>query len=67
MRGMSRPGIAALVGVTGFLAYVGGVVALADHVLHLHWLVQLLYFLVAGIAWFWPARALMFWGAGKRG
>lgn len=66
MRRMSRPAIAALLGVSGFLAYVAVVVALADHVVPLHWLVQLLYYLVAGIAWVWPARALMFWGA-RRG
>lgn len=65
MRDMSRPGIAVILGVTGFLAYVGVVVALADHVLHLHWLVQLAYFVTAGIAWVWPARVLMFWGAGR--
>jgi hypothetical protein len=63
MRRMSRPLIATLAGVSGFLAYVGLVVALADIVLQHHWLLQFLYFAVAGIAWVWPARALMFWGA----
>jgi hypothetical protein len=33
-------------------------------VLALHWLLQLAYFLVAGLAWVPPARRLMFWGAG---
>jgi hypothetical protein len=66
MGGMSRPGLAALTGLVGFLLYVGAVVALADHVLPLHWLVQLVYFVVAGIAWVWPAKALMVWGAGGR-
>jgi hypothetical protein len=60
---MSRPLIAAFAGVSGFLLYVGVVVALADAVLQLHWLVQFAYFAVAGIAWVWPARALMFWAA----
>jgi hypothetical protein len=61
---MSRPIIALLAGIVGFTAYVGVVVALADVVLELHWLVQLAYFAVAGIAWAPPARRLMFWGAG---
>jgi hypothetical protein len=60
---MSRPLIAALAGVSGFLLYVGVVVAVADLVLQQHWLLQFVYFAVAGIAWVWPARALMFWGA----
>lgn len=64
---MSRSTIALILGLLGFLLYVGVVVALADHVLQLHWIVQLAYFTVAGIAWVWPARALMFWGAGGRG
>ncbi len=67
MRGMSRPAIAAVVGILGFLAYVAVAVALADHVVPLHWIVQLAYFVVAGVAWVWPARVLMFWGAGKGG
>jgi len=65
-RGMSRIAIAAVAGILGFLLYVGAVVALADHILPLHWLVQLLYFVVVGIAWAWPAKWLMVWGAGRR-
>ena len=61
---MSRPILALLAGLVGFAAYVGVVVLLADWVLTLHWLVQLAYFLVAGLAWVPPARRLMFWGAG---
>lgn len=61
---MSRPILALLAGLVGFVAYVGVVVVLADWVLTLHWLVQLAYFLIAGLAWVPPARRLMFWGAG---
>lgn len=61
---MSRPILALLLGLVGFAAYVGAVVLLADWVLTLHWLVQLAYFLAAGLAWVPPARRLMFWGAG---
>ncbi|WP_372618408.1 DUF2842 domain-containing protein [Falsiroseomonas sp.] len=64
---MPRPLLALLAGVLGFLLYVGIVVAVADWVLALHWLVQLAYFLIAGIAWVPPARALMFWAARSGG
>lgn len=60
---MPRPLLALLAGSLGFLLYVAVVVLVADWVLHWHWLVQLAYFLVAGIAWVPPARALMFWAA----
>jgi hypothetical protein len=63
---MSRAAFATLIGIGGFILYVMAVVALADHVIGLHWLVQLAYYVVAGVAWAWPARALMFWGA-RRG
>jgi len=60
---MPRSLIALVVFLVGFLLYVGLVVALADQVLGLHWTAELLYFVAAGIAWVWPARALMFWAA----
>lgn len=60
---MSRLTIALLGGLLGFVLYVMAVVALADHVLDRHWLLQFVYFVVAGIAWAWPAKALMFWAA----
>ena len=63
-RFMSRPIIALLAGILGFALYVGVIVALADIVLSLHWVVQLAYFIVAGLAWVPPAKRLMFWGAG---
>lgn len=60
---MPRILIAVLVFLAGFTAYIAVAVILADHVLPLHWTVQALYFVVAGIAWAWPARALLVWGA----
>lgn len=60
---MSRTAIAVPLGLLGFLFYVGVVVALADHVLPLHWTAQVLYFIVAGVAWAWPAQRLMYWAA----
>jgi uncharacterized protein DUF2842 len=66
-RPMSRAAIAVPLGLFGFVLYVGTVVALADHVLGLHWAVQLAFFLVAGIAWALPARRLLLWaGEGRR-
>lgn len=59
----SRVAFALALGLLGFLLYVGAVVALADHVLRLHWAAQAFYFLAAGVAWVVPARALMFWAA----
>ena len=64
---MSRIPIALFAGLLGFALYVMAVVALADHVLGLHWLVQFAYFTVAGIAWAFPAKSLMFWAARGRG
>jgi len=58
---MSRSALAALLGGAGFLLYVALVVALADHVLPLHWLAGLLYFAAAGVAWVPPAAWLMRW------
>ena len=60
---MPRPLLALIAGLSGFLLYVACVVALADLVVAQHWLLQLAYFLAAGVAWVWPARALMFWAA----
>ncbi len=61
MAGMSRSTIALLAGLAGFIAYVVVVLLLADHVLGLHWMVQFVFFAVAGIAWVWPAKRLIVW------
>jgi len=60
---MSRIALAAIGGTLGFILYVMAVVALADHVQALHWVIELAYFIVAGLVWVWPAKALMFWAA----
>jgi hypothetical protein len=64
---MSRIAIASVAGILSFTLYVVVVVILADHVLALHWTVQLVYFVTAGLLWVWPAKALMFWAARGRG
>jgi hypothetical protein len=63
---MSRTSIAALAGIAGFLLYVVVVLVVADHVLALHWLVELVFFAVAGIAWVWPAKWLIAWAVAAK-
>jgi hypothetical protein len=58
---MSRPTLAALAGIAGFVLYVMVVLLAADHVRSLHWTLELMFFAVAGIAWVWPAKRLMAW------
>jgi len=63
---MPRILIASVAGLLGFFAYIVLVLRLADHVLGWHWAVQVPFFVLAGILWAWPAKWLMFWGAGQR-
>jgi hypothetical protein len=60
---MSKPMLAGIVGVLGFLFYVAAVIMLADYVLSTHWTVEFVYFALAGIVWVWPAKALIIWAA----
>lgn len=42
--------------------YVGAVLTLAEfYVAGTHWLVQLIFYIAAGIAWTWPAKWLLNW------
>ena len=63
--GMSRTAIAVPLGILGFLLYIGAAVALADHVVVRHWVLQTAYYVLAGVAWAWPASRLMYWAARK--
>jgi hypothetical protein len=63
LRAMSKPMLAGLIGIIGFLLYVAVVIILADHVLGTHWTVEFVYFALAGIVWVWPAKALIIWAA----
>lgn len=49
----------------GLLAYVLGAIVIADF-LPAHWLVDLAYFIVAGVAWAFPAMVLLNWAEGPR-
>jgi hypothetical protein len=60
---MSRTLIATVAGLAGFLVYVVAIMILSDRIMSAHWAVQALFFLVAGVLWVIPARALMLWAA----
>jgi hypothetical protein len=62
---MSRSSAAMLIGLLGIIAYVICVMIVGDWVLTMHWTVQFLYFATAGIVWVFPAKRLIYWGAGK--
>ena len=67
MTRMPRAAIAFAIGTLGFLAYIAVVVAVADVVVHRHWVIQLVFYLAAGGLWVYPAVQLMKWGAGGTG
>lgn len=60
---MSRGKIALLIGVIGFIAYIGIVVAIGDFFVRQHWAIQALYYIVTGFVWVFPAIRLIKWGA----
>jgi NhaP-type Na+/H+ and K+/H+ antiporter len=60
---MSRIPIAVAAFLIGFSLYVTVAVVLADRLTGLNWLLQAVYFLIAGILWTVPTRWLMFWAA----
>jgi hypothetical protein len=64
-RPSTRVLIAVPLGLAGFIAYLGLAVSLADRVSGLHWAVQALYFVAAGVLWVLPAHYLMLWAAGR--
>jgi len=62
---MPRTLLALAIGLPGFVAYVMAAVTLADRVAALHWAIQALYFLVAGVLWALPAYWLIVWASRK--
>jgi hypothetical protein len=60
---MLRISFAVLVFLIGFTAYVAAAITLADRLDGLHWSLQALYFLAAGLLWTLPTRWLMVWAA----
>ena len=63
---MSRPWIATVGGVAFFIVYVGTAATLGSGLTHLPWAVQLVFYAVAGVAWFPVIRWIMLWSVGKR-
>jgi len=62
---MPRTAIALAIGLPGFVAYVMAAVTLADRVATLHWAIQALYFLIAGVLWTLPGYWLIVWVSRK--
>ena len=62
---MSRVPLATVIGLCGFAAYIAAAVTLADRVQSLHWAIQALYFVLAGVLWVVPAHFLILWAARK--
>jgi hypothetical protein len=60
---MSRGKIALLIGVIGFIAYIGIVVVIGDFFVHQHWAIQAIYYAVMGFVWVFPVIRLIKWGA----
>jgi len=60
---MSRIPVAVVVFLIGFALYIAVAVTLADRLAGLHWSLQTLYFLAAGLLWTLPTRRLMLWAA----
>ena len=63
---MSRTPIAAAAGLVFLSAWVATAVVAADFVFRLNFLVQLVYFAVAGFVWVFPIRWLMLWAVHQR-
>jgi membrane protein implicated in regulation of membrane protease activity len=63
---MSRILVATLLGLGFFFFYVVAVLALADLLGAMQWVVQFCFFAVSGVLWVFPIRWLMLWAAGRR-
>jgi uncharacterized membrane protein len=57
-RPSARDAAAYLVFGIGLIAYIVAVVTLADWMLPPHWIIQLFYYVLAGIIWIWPTMWL---------
>ena len=63
---MSRIPLATAAGLVFIVAWIAGATVLADHVFALNFLVQFVYFAVAGFVWVFPIRWLMLWAVHQR-
>lgn len=58
-----RNAVGILVLVIGLTLYALAAMVAGATLLPEHWLVQLVFFIAAGLAWLWPARHLLRWMA----
>jgi hypothetical protein len=58
---VGRGGIALLVGLIGFFAYLLIVLEVAALLAGSHWALEFLFFAVAGVIWAFPAARLIRW------
>lgn len=63
---MSRPLLATLAGLVFILAYIVLAILIPEWTGRLHWLLEAIYWAIAGIVWVFPIRWLMLWSVGKR-
>jgi len=60
---MSRTPLALLIAFVGLSVYLGVVLWVGDWVQTLHWALQVPFYVIAGFAWVFPIKALIFWAA----
>ena len=58
-----RNAVGILVLVLGLIVYALAAMVAGATLVPEHWLLQLLFFVVAGLVWLWPARHLLRWMA----
>ena len=63
---MSRSTVATIAGLAFVFLYIVVVVAIPDMIGRMHWLIEVVYWAVAGVIWVFPIRWLMLWAVGKR-
>ncbi|WP_028465567.1 MULTISPECIES: DUF2842 domain-containing protein [Nisaea] len=56
-----RTALGGIIMIVGLIAYIAGVVTVANHMLPQHWLAELLFYPVAGFLWIFPAIRLIGW------
>jgi hypothetical protein len=61
-----RPLIATLAGLVFVTVWIAGAMIVADRVFRLNFVIQVVYFGVAGFVWVFPIRWLMLWSVHQR-
>jgi len=56
-----RTALGGIIMIVGLIAYIAGVVTVANHMLPQHWLAELLFYPIAGFLWIFPAISLIGW------